>query len=185
MKSLIGIGISVGVLAGLWTQASIELGLVTWVAFTAWATFFAAGGGKDGLVKGLAANLSGVGWAYLASLFLEQATWNGAVAIAVTVLGVVLCLQAALPVLAFIPGAFIGTAVFFGTGFDLGGTVLALVVGAALGITSAVLGERIQQLVDGPSPEPARSEPPAVVPTVVSLPEPAPAPDDAPAPSNR
>lgn len=187
MKSLIGIGIAVGVLAGLWTQASIELGLITWVAFTAWATFFAAGGGKDGVVQGLAANLSGVAWAYLASLFLEQATWNGAVAVAVTVLGVVLCLQAALPLLSFIPGAFIGTAVFFGTGFDLDGTIVALVAGSALGIVSAVLGARLQRLVDGRAPEPAAA--PADVegrlPSTITLPEPTPSPDAAPSSRTR
>ena len=54
---------AVGVLAGLWTQVSVELGLITWVAFVSWATFFAAGGGREGLTKGLAANLSGVAWA--------------------------------------------------------------------------------------------------------------------------
>ncbi len=101
------------------------------MAFVAWATFFAAGGGRPGFTKGLAANLSGVAWAWLASKALGHATFNGAVAIAVTVLGVVLCLQAALPLLSFIPGAFIGTAVFFGTSFDLGGSVLALVAAPA------------------------------------------------------
>jgi hypothetical protein len=150
MKSLIGVGISVGVLAGLWTQVSIELTLITWVAFVAWATFFAAGGGREGFTKGLAANLSGVAWAWVASKVLEQATFNGAVALAVTVLAFVLCLQSALPLLSFIPGAFVGTAVFFGTSFDLGGTVLALVVGACLGWLSAVLAAKIQSAVDGP-----------------------------------
>ena len=149
MKSFLGIGIAVGVLAGIWTQVSIELTLITWVAFVSWATFFAAGGGREGFTKGLAANLSGVAWAYLASLFLERATFNGAVAIAVTVLGLVLCLQAAVPVLSFIPGAFVGTAVFFGTSFDLLGTVLALVIGACLGWVSALLAARIQAAVDG------------------------------------
>ena len=149
MKNFLGIGIAVGVLAGIWTQVSIELALITWVAFVSWACFFAAGGGKDGFVKGLAANLSGVAWAYLASLFLAANTWNGAVAIAVTVLGVVLCLQAAVPVLSFIPGAFVGTAVFFGTSFDLLGTVVALVAGACLGFVSALLAAKIQAAVDG------------------------------------
>lgn len=151
MKAFVGVGVAVGVLAGLWTQVSIELGLVTWVAFVAWATFFAAGGGREGFTKGLAANLSGVAWAWVASQVLEQATFNGAVAIAVTVLALVLCLQAALPLLSFIPGAFVGTAVFFGTAFDLGGTLLALVAGAALGWLSAVLAARIQAAVDGPT----------------------------------
>lgn len=149
MKSFLGVGLAVGVLAGAWTQVSVELALITWVAFVAWATFFAAGGGRAGFTKGLAANLSGVAWAWLASLALERATFNGAVAIAVTVLGLVLCLQAALPLLSFIPGAFVGTAVFFGTGFDLTGTVLALVVGAALGWLSEALAARIQSVVDG------------------------------------
>ena len=125
---------------------------MTWVAFVAWATFFAAGGGREGFTKGLAANLSGVAWAWVASLVLEQASFDGAVAIAVTVLAFVLCVQAALPLLSFIPGAFVGTAVFFGTGFDLGGTLLALVVGASLGWLSEVLAARIQAAVDRSGP---------------------------------
>ena len=135
-------------LAGLWTQVSIELALI---AFVAWATFFAAGGGREGCTKGLAANLSGVAWAWVASKVLEQATFDGAVALAVTVLAFVLCVQAAVPLLSFIPGAFVGTAVFFGTAFDLGGTVLALVTGAGLGWLSAVLAAKIQAAVDGPA----------------------------------
>ncbi|GEP40533.1 hypothetical protein NPS01_41960 [Nocardioides psychrotolerans] len=161
MKNYLGVGISVGVLAGLWTQLSIELTLITWVAFVAWACFFAAGGGRAGLVKGLAANVSGVLWAYLASLALEQATFNGAVAIAVALLGFVLCVQAALPLLSFIPGAFAGTALFFGTAFDLSGVLIAIVAGALLGIVSEVLGAKIQASFDrtsaptGPAPAPA------------------------------
>ncbi|MGA8208767.1 MAG: DUF1097 domain-containing protein [Nocardioidaceae bacterium] len=149
MKALLGIGISVGVLAGVWTYVSVELGLITWVAFIAWACFFAAGGGTEGLRKGLAANLAGVAWGYLISLVLELNGSTIVLALAVTVVGFILCVQAAWSVLSFIPGAFAGTAVFFGTAFDLWGTVLALVIGAALGLASALLGDRIQAAVDG------------------------------------
>lgn len=155
MKSFIGVGISVGVLAGLWTQASIELNLITWVAFVAWACYFAAGGGRDGYVKGLAANLAGVVWGYAASLVLEHAAFTGAVALAVTAVAFILCIEAAIDVLSFIPGAFAGTAVFFGTAYDLGGTVLALIVGASLGWLSDVAGKRIQTAVDRPEPSAA------------------------------
>ena len=155
MKNFLGVGISVGVLAGLWTQVSIELSLITWVAFVAWACYFAAGGGRTGFVRGLAANLSGVLWAYLASLVIGQLTFNGAVAIVVVVLAFVLCVQAAAAPLSFIPGAFAGTAVFFGTSFDLLGTALALVVGGMLGWLSDVVAQRIQAVVDGPATAPA------------------------------
>ncbi|MFE6510973.1 DUF1097 domain-containing protein [Nocardioides sp. NPDC057767] len=148
MKNLIGIGISVGVLAGIWTQVSIELALITWVGFVAWACYFAAGGGREGFRKGLAANLAGALWGYLASLVLTYATFTGAVALVVTVVAFILCLQAAVDLLSFIPGAFAGTAVFFGTSFDLGGTLIALVVGAVLGWLSDIAGRRIQAAVE-------------------------------------
>jgi hypothetical protein len=47
---------------------SIELTLITWVGFVAWACYFAAGGGREGFLKGLAANLAGALWGYGASL---------------------------------------------------------------------------------------------------------------------
>lgn len=150
MKNFLGVGISVGLLAGLWTQVSIELALITWVAFVAWACYFATGGGRSGFVHGLAANVAGALWGYAASLVLERATFTGAVALAVTAVAFILCLQAAVDLLSFIPGAFAGTAVFFGTSFDLTGTLVALVLGACLGWLSDVAAQRIQQAVDGP-----------------------------------
>jgi hypothetical protein len=152
MKALLGIGISVGVLAGAWTYVSVELALVTWVAFVAWACFFAAGGGTSGLAKGLAANVAGVLWGWVISQGLEHVSASTlALAVMVTLVGFVLCVEAALPLLSFIPGGFAGTAVFFGTGFDTGGALLAIVAGAVLGIVSERLGAVIQSAVERPS----------------------------------
>lgn len=162
MRNYLGVGISIGVLAGIWTQVSVELSLVTWVAFVAWACFYAAGGGREGYTKGLAANVSGVIWGYLVSLLIKQVSFNGALAIAVAVIAFAMCVQASVPLLSFIPGAFAGAASFFGTGFDLTGTVLALVVGASLGWLSAVLAARIQSVVDhGAAVAPAAAVPDA------------------------
>ena len=157
MKNFLGVGISVGLLAGIWTQVSIELALITWVAFVAWACYFAAGGGRSGFVHGLAANVAGALWGYAASLVLERATFTGAVALAVTAVAFILCVQAAVDLLSFIPGAFAGTAVFFGTSFDLTGTLVALVIGACLGWLSDIAGQRIQHAVDGPRAPAAKS----------------------------
>lgn len=152
VKPLLGIGMSVGVLAGIWTYASVELTLITWVAFVAWACFFAAGGGTTGLAKGLAANVAGVFWGWTISQGLENVSASTvALALMVTVVGFILCVEAALPLLSFIPGGFAGTAVFFGTGFDLGGVLIAVVAGALLGIVSERLGAMIQSSIDGSS----------------------------------
>lgn len=150
VKPLLGIGISVGVLAGIWTYASVELTLITWVAFVAWACFFAAGGGTTGLAKGLAANVAGVFWGWVISQGLENVSASTlALALMVTVVGFVLCIEAALPLLSFIPGGFAGTAVFFGTAFDTVGVLVAIVAGALLGIVSEKLGALIQARIDG------------------------------------
>jgi Protein of unknown function (DUF1097) len=150
IKPLLGIGISVGLLAGAWTFASVELALITWVAFVAWACFFAAGGGTTGLAKGLAANLAGVFWGWTIAQGLDNVSGSTlALALMVTVVGFVLCIEAALPLLSFIPGGFAGTAVFFGTGFDTVGVLVAVVAGALLGIVSEKLGALIQARIDG------------------------------------
>lgn len=159
MKPYIGVGLSVGILAGIWTQASIELGLVTWVAFIAWACFFAAGGGASGFRKGLAANLSGVAYGWLVALLTTAADFPGVLAIGVGVAALAMCLQAGWKPLSFIPGAFAGTAAFFGTSLALWPTVVALVIGAGLGWASAVLGDRLQGFLVKPVGVPAASDP--------------------------
>ena len=160
IKPLVGIGTSVGVLAGVWTFASVELAWITWVAFVARACFFAAGGGTSGLAKGLAANLAGVFWGWAISQGLENVGGSTlALALMVTVVGFVLCVEAALPLLSFIPGGFAGTAVFFGTGFDLGGVLVAVVAGALLGIVSEKLGAMLQSAIDARSQAPATPTP--------------------------
>ena len=59
MSFLIAVGISVGLLAGLWTGLSVTYGLVTFVGFLSWASFYAAGGKVKGLKDSLILNFSG------------------------------------------------------------------------------------------------------------------------------
>jgi hypothetical protein len=159
MKPYIGVGLSVGVLAGMWTQVSTELGLITWVAFVAWACFFAAGGGAGGFTKGLAANLSGVFYGWLVTLLTAVADFPGVLALGVGTAALIMCLQAGWTPLSFIPGAFVGTAAYFGTAFLLWPTVLALAIGAALGWISSVLGGRIQAVLFKATSAPTTQDP--------------------------
>jgi hypothetical protein len=159
MKPYIGVGLSVGVLAGIWTQVSVELGLITWVAFIAWACFFAAGGGATGFSRGLAANLSGVIYGWLVALLTGTVQFPGLLGIGVAVAALAMCLQAGWRPLSFIPGAFAGTAVFFGTQLSFWSTTAALIIGAGLGWLSSYLGERLQTLVSKPSRTPTLDDP--------------------------
>lgn len=154
MKAYIGVGLAVGVLAGIWTQVSTDLGLITWVGFIAWACFFAAGGGAAGFKKGLAANLSGVVYGWLVGMVAGAVDLPGVLAVSIAVAALAMCLQAGWAPLSFIPGAFAGAAAFFGTALAFWPSVLALVIGAVLGWISAVLGDRIQSLVAKPAAPP-------------------------------
>ncbi|GAB3076628.1 MULTISPECIES: DUF1097 domain-containing protein [unclassified Phycicoccus] len=149
MKNYLGVAVSIGVLAAVWTQVSVSLDLVTWVGFLAWACYFAAGTGRVGFTRGLAANLSGLAYGWLVAAFIGVASFPGALAIAVGVVAALMCLQAGWSTLSFIPGAFVGAAAYFGTAFSFWPTAIALVVGALLGWASGVLGTRLQVAVDG------------------------------------
>jgi hypothetical protein len=158
MKNHLGIAASIGVLAGAWTQVSVALDLVTWVAFAAWACYFAAGGGLAGFRRGLAANLSGLVHGFLVAAFVGAVSAPGALAVSVGVVAALMCLQAGWAPLSFIPGAFVGAAAYFGTAFSFWPTAVALVCGALLGWASGILGARLQSAVTGRAPA---AEPPA------------------------
>ncbi|GAB2936735.1 hypothetical protein GCM10027047_36700 [Rhodococcus aerolatus] len=137
MKRLVATGISIGVLAGLFTWGAFNLTavgsfkapLVVWVGFAAWACFFAVGGGTSGLVKTAACTVSGLVWGYLI-----VKVWLAVAPTSLALLGLLvgvgafgMCVQARVPVLSFIPASFIGASAYFGYG---AATNLMLVKGA-------------------------------------------------------
>ena len=157
MKNYLGIGISIGVLAGIWTALSTNIimtsmPLITWVGFAAWATYFAAGAGITGLTKSVASNVSGAVYGWLVVAFVGAVAFKGNLAIAVAVIALLMCLQASISVLSFIPGAFIGAASYFGTTFSFWPTVVALIVGGLFGHASGLLGGAIQARLSPPVP---------------------------------
>jgi hypothetical protein len=54
------LAVSCGILAGLWTYASIKLGLPTWAGFVGWAFFFVAGADAKAIIKAGFPTLVGV-----------------------------------------------------------------------------------------------------------------------------
>lgn len=160
MDLLVALGISIGVLIAAWVYVSVgmpELGLIVWAGIIAWATFYAASGGVDGLKKAIASNLAGNFWAAVA-LYIFAMMGNGSVVVLAILFGIVafiFCVQAKIPLLAFIPGAFLGAATWVGVdvagaGND-GGALdaadvmipVSMVVGAILGYISEAVGKKM------------------------------------------
>jgi hypothetical protein len=145
MDALVALAISIGILIAGWTYVALGPGaLPVWAGIMAWGCFFAAGGKTQGLTKTIAANLSGVFWAFVA-----LTAWNkfgGGVPVLSVLVGLAalfMVLQAKISALSFIPGAFIGAAtavsVVVGANGTWTKTIIALVVGAVLGYLSEML----------------------------------------------
>jgi hypothetical protein len=159
-KFLLAVSLSVGVLAGLWQVlvqvyptivTSFALAGVGVAGFLGWASFYAAGGKKDGFVKGLAANLSGVLWGVVIVVIWNWFSFNTLGAfIAVAVGAGMMCFQAHIKVLSFIPGAFIGASTFFALGATItGATLWPAIIGLFLGLAFGWLSETVAIYLNG------------------------------------
>jgi len=149
MDALVALGLAIGVLIAGWTYVAIGVAaLPVWAGIIAWGCFFAAGGKTEGLMKTIASNLSGVLWAFLA-LYVWNMAGQGVplLSVLVGVAAFIMVLQAKIPALAFIPGAFLGAAtavsVVVGASGTYLNTIIALVAGAVLGYLSEMLAGAI------------------------------------------
>lgn len=165
-KGLIGVAVSVGILAGLWIlleviygsfamEEPLDLKGIGTAGFLGWATFYAAGGEKGGFVSGIYTNLTGILWGIIIvwvwTLLGGVSNYLGAfVGVALGAGG--MCIQAHIKKLRFIPGAFIGCSTFFALGAAISVPVilpsaLGLTLGLSLGWLSQVWGGKISTLL--------------------------------------
>jgi len=145
MDVLVALAISIGILIAGWTYVALGVAaLPVWAGIVSWGCFFAAGGKTTGLTKTIAANLSGVFWAFIALEFSRR--FGGGLPVLSILVGVAaffMVLQAKIPALSFIPGAFLGAAtavsVVVGAKGTWTSTIIALIAGAVLGYLSELL----------------------------------------------
>jgi hypothetical protein len=147
------LSVSCGVLAALWTYASIKLGWPTWAAFVGWAFFFVAGADAKAIIKAGAPTLVGVLFGYAALYGLNLGGELGIVGISVAVglCAFVLVLLMNWEPLALATAAFGSFAVFFAFTFgqfasenffafaNIGYPLLGLFIGIILGYLSAAI----------------------------------------------
>jgi len=167
MKSLTALSLSIGVLGGI--AAGLCLGplagmVLIWVAFIAWACFFALGGDGKALQNTIVCSLLGAVFAWIALMAilgiplaetLSLPVWAGIV-IAITV--IIMCLLANIECFSAIPAAVLGYASVAGYALQTPDALsmasltspsfsnplvivgVSLVVGAILGMISGKIG---------------------------------------------
>lgn len=136
MIYLLSIGISAGLIAGIFAQYAAAIKVVSWVSFIGIASFYGAGGKEEGVVKSTLANLSGVVWGVIIFQLLALWSFQYAMGILVFLAVIGMCAQARFKLLSFIPGTFLGISCLFGTGGNWQSTVIALLLGAIMGWVS-------------------------------------------------
>lgn len=127
------LALSTGVLSGVWAWLAEQLGLMSWIGFLGCTTYFAIPvKGFPGLCRAMAANISGASWAAvaIAATSLTGLSYGAATTAAISFM---MCAQAQLRALYFIPGSFIGACALFGSQSEWLSVVLTLCLGGLFG----------------------------------------------------
>lgn len=140
MNLLVYIAISVGVLSGVWAWMAATFGMVSWVGFVGWTSYYSSEGMSKGLFKSLIANSTGIIYALLiingSSIFTNEC-WSYFLTAFFSFLMVI---QAKSKKLNFISGAFCGCFSTFGLNGNWLAVIPALLCGNILGYISQKLG---------------------------------------------
>jgi hypothetical protein len=160
MKSKEAYTVSIGVLAVVDTYLTATvLPVPVWVTFIAWASFFIVGGGNKGFVQSVASNLTGLAISSLTLLAMTILPGTPIVAAILVGVGSAAMVQASkntllsiLPAIVWGFASTVGTTVATGKPITTAGidnpalvAATALVVGAAFGYVSEVLGEALTE----------------------------------------
>ena len=154
--ALLPVSISIGILCGLWFQITVWIPwLIAWVGYAAWASFYYAGGDAEALPKSIAANLAGMIQGAI-FFFLWTKIGGGSMIALSLIIGIfcfVMTMEGNIPLLAAIPGQFVGAAAYFG---NLGAhngeiwttlinTMVWMLIGNCAGLLSAKLPEMFKK----------------------------------------
>lgn len=129
-----------------------ELKLSCWVAFVAWAAYFAAGSGRRGVIRAFSGSVAGVLLGAL-TMYAVDLAGGGLVVLVVfvAILAFVLVAIANIDVFSYTPACFLGTATFFGAGAKLDETIVFLVLSWLLGILIGYVHEAVGKKIARPT----------------------------------
>ena len=177
MSSLVALSVSIGVLGGIATILYLNVGLLIWAGFLAWACYFHAGGNDAALKNTIVCNIFGSLCAWVAALVilsfpladsLTLPVWAGIV-VGLTVMG--MCLAAHVPALSAIPASVYGYAATFAyllqtpnaltrenlTSASFANAFLIVAVSMALGAIFGMVSGKVGAALTAKAPVPARA----------------------------
>ncbi|CAI0718842.1 Inner membrane protein YcdZ [Serratia grimesii] len=135
------LALSTGVLSGCWAWLAETLQLASWIGFLGCTTYFAIPHkGLGGLLRGMAANISGALWA-AGAILLAAPAGSMLGGILTGLISFAMCVQARLPLLGFIPGSFMGACAMFGSSDNGVAVVEALILGGIMGFLMQTSGQ--------------------------------------------
>jgi hypothetical protein len=164
MSQLVALSVSIGLLGGIATILYLNLGLLIWAGFIAWACFFHSGGDGNALRNTIVGNAFGAFCAWVAALIilsfpladsLTLPVWAGIV-VGLTVMA--MCLAAHIKALSVIPASVYGYAATFAYLLQTADTmtkdklmsasmanallvvIISMAIGALFGLASGKLG---------------------------------------------
>jgi Protein of unknown function (DUF1097) len=174
MSSLVALSVSISVLGGIATIVYLNVGLLIWAGFLAWACYFHAGGNDAALKNTIVCNIFGSLCAWVAALIivsvpvtLPTGVWPGIV-VGVTVLA--MCLAAQVPALSAIPASVYGYAATFAyllqtpnaltsenlMSASLANAFVLVAVSMALGAVFGMVSGKMAAALTAKAPVPAR-----------------------------
>jgi hypothetical protein len=164
MSQLVALSVSIGLLGGIATILYLNLGLLIWAGFIAWASFFHSGGDGNALRNTIVGNAFGAFCAWVAALIilhvpladsLTLPVWAGIV-VGLTVMA--MCLAAHIKAFSVIPASVYGYAATFAYLLQTADTmtkdklmsasmanallavIISMAIGALFGLASGKLG---------------------------------------------
>ena len=164
MSQLVALSVSIGLLGGIATILYLNLGLLIWAGFIAWACFFHSGGDGNALRNTIVGNAFGAFCAWVAAVIilsfpladsLTLPVWAGIV-VGLTVMA--MCLAAHIKAFSVIPASVYGYAATFAYLLQTADTmtkdklmsasmanallvvIISMAIGALFGLASGKLG---------------------------------------------
>ncbi|MEG0364249.1 MAG: DUF1097 domain-containing protein [Erysipelotrichales bacterium] len=159
MSRLMALSITTGIICGIWVHVAVPLGLLSWLGFAGCTTYFASGKhGFDGMFTAMRQNMFGVLCGMTIIFLSTQFPFYGNGIVFSGFITFVMCIAAKWKYLAFIPGTFVGSFSTFAANGEWQGVVIALLIGAVIGIACDSSGGWLYKLVGKPEEEEAVEE---------------------------